>query len=311
MVDISNKTSSLRTAKASALLKCSQKTMRLIRENKLPKGNLFDTARAAGFLGGKKTAELIPHCHPLSIDNMEIDFVLLDGKDEEKQNRCAIEVTVQAKSLGRTGIEMETLTALSITCLTLYDLLKPLKDPLLEITRQRLLEKKGGKSDKHLQVQGNFTAAVLVCSDSTAQGQREDNSGKVIQELLQKYNVEVVHYVITPDEPRQIAEIVQDWVKQGVDFIFTTGGTGLGPRDNTVQTLQPLLHKQLPGVEEAMRRYGQDRTAAAMFSRSLAGSIEKTTLLALPGSSAGARESLQAVLPALFHSKRMLQGQGH
>lgn len=298
-------------AKASAFVKCSVSTFQKIKDETLPKGNLFDTARAAGFLGGKKTSDLIPHCHPVSIDGMEINFILHEGEDDKPRGRCAIEVSVEARSLGRTGIEMEALTALSITCLTLYDLLKPLKDPLLEITRMRLLEKKGGKSDKRLRVPAGLRAAILVCSDSTAKGEREDKSGKIIQAELQKHNIEIADYKITSDDPDAIVAAVKAWVSDGIDYIFTTGGTGIGPRDNSADALRPLLEKELDGIAETMRRYGQDRTPFAMFSRSLAGTIGKSTLLVLPGSSAGARESLQAVLPALFHSKRMLDGGGH
>jgi molybdenum cofactor synthesis domain-containing protein len=96
-----------------------------------------------------------------------------------------------------------------------------------------------------------------------------------------------------------------------VHFIFTTGGTGLGPRDNTVSAIKSILERDADGITEAMRTYGQMRTPMAMMSRAVAGSIKYTTIVTLPGSSDGAREGLEAILPAVFHARKMLKGGGH
>ncbi|MDH5656802.1 MAG: cyclic pyranopterin monophosphate synthase MoaC, partial [Spirochaetia bacterium] len=160
MIDITHKQISLRTASASGLVLCSRETLERIKENTLPKGDLFNIAKAAGLLASKNTHNLIPHCHPVSVDGMAITYEYRDN---------GVEILVEGKSIGRTGIEMEVLTACSIAALTIYDLLKPI-DKNLEITSLKLTGKTGGKSEAKKDIDASLTTAVLVCSDSTAQG---------------------------------------------------------------------------------------------------------------------------------------------
>jgi molybdenum cofactor biosynthesis protein MoaC len=316
MRDITHKTITLRTARAIGVLFCSADTLLLIREGRLPKGNLFDVARAAGFLGAKTVPQLLPHCHPVAIDGMEMDFEFLDVEKHGEwlgaadAARSGIVITGEARSIGRTGIEMEVLAGVSIAALEIYDMLKPV-DKQLEIGRIRLLEKKGGKSDRERYFATPPTCAVLVCSDSTAEGKREDKSGRLIRQMLEAVNASVVDYVVVPDEKGAIQQQVSQWVSKDIQFIFTTGGTGLGPRDNTVAAIKELLERDAEGIAEAMRAYGQQRTPMAMMSRGVAGSIGQTLVVTLPGSSDGARESLEAILPAVFHARKMMKGGGH
>jgi molybdenum cofactor biosynthesis protein MoaC len=316
MRDISHKQITLRTADAMGVIFCSPATIGLIRNDELPKGNLFDVARAAAFLGAKSTPQLLPHCHPVTIDGMDLQFEFLD-KDlhghllsAEVLSRTGILIKGQARSIGRTGIEMEMLMGISVAALEIYDMLKPV-DKQLEIGHIRLLEKKGGKSDRERYFATSPSCAVLVCSDSTAQGKREDNSGKIIVEMLESVRAEVKYYEIVPDEKQAIQDKIRGWVDEDIQFIFTTGGTGLGPRDNTVDAVRELLERDADGIVEAMRVYGQMRTPMAMMSRAVAGSIAETLVVTLPGSSAGARESLEAILPAVFHARKMMKGGGH
>lgn len=316
MRDISHKQITLRTAKAVGIIFCSEKSIDLINSNKLPKGNLFDVARAAGFLGAKLTPQLLPHCHPVTIDGMDFTFEFLGRKlhsdlfNDEILNRTGIVIQGEAKSIGRTGIEMETLTAVSVAALEIYDMLKPV-DTTLEIGHIKLLEKKGGKSDRSLYTESSAVCAVLVCSDSTASGEREDKSGKLICSMLETSNAKVWHYKVLPDDKDAIQKQVLEWVKEDIQFIFTTGGTGLGPRDNTVSAVKEILERDADGITEAIRSFGQMRTPLAMMSRSVAGSIGKTLIVTLPGSTNGARESLEAILPGVFHARNMLEGEGH
>lgn len=316
MRDISHKQITLRTAKAVAIIFCSEKSIDLIQSNKLPKGNLFDVARAAGFLGAKLTPQLLPHCHPVTIDGMDFTFEFLDRKlhsdllNENILNRTGILIKGEAKSIGRTGIEMETLTAVSVAALEIYDMLKPV-DTDLEIGHIKLLEKKGGKSDRNRYIEDSPICAVLVCSDSCASGEREDISGKTICSMLEQLNAKVKYFTILPDDKDKIQKQIKDWVAEDIHFIFTTGGTGLGPRDYTVSAVKEILERDADGITETMRSFGQMRTPLAMMSRSVAGSIEKTLIVTLPGSSNGVRESLEAILPAVFHARKMLDGEGH
>ena len=316
MRDITHKQISLRSATAIGVVFCSPATIELIEKNELPKGNLFDVARAAAFLGAKATPQLLPHCHPVTIDGMEVEFEILDaGKHTDFfpgyiLQRTGIVIRGEAKSIGRTGIEMEMLTGVSVAALEIYDMLKPV-DTQLEIGSIKLLEKKGGKSDRKKYFATSPVCAVLVCSDSTAGGKREDTSGKLISEMLQQVNASVKYYEVVPDEKEKIQRQIKKWVEEDVAFIFTTGGTGLGPRDNTVAAVKEILERDADGITEAIRVYGQMRTPLAMMSRAVAGSIAQTLIVTLPGSSDGARESLEAILPAVFHARKMMKGGGH
>ena len=225
-------------------------------------------------------------------------------------SRTGIVIQGEAKSIGRTGIEMETLTAVSVAALEIYDMLKPV-DANLEIGNIKLLEKKGGKSDRSRYTETSATCAVLVCSDSTAKGEREDKSGKLICNMLEISNAKVLHYKVLPDNKDEIQKQILDWVNEDIQFIFTTGGTGLGPRDNTVSAVREIIERDADGITEAIRNFGQMRTPLAMMSRSVAGSIGKTLIVTLPGSTNGAKESMQAILPGVFHARNMLEGEGH
>ena len=316
MRDITRKQITLRTARAIGIVFCSPSTIRLIESDQLPKGNLFDVARAAAFIGAKNTPQLLPHCHPVNIDGMDVQFDFLEKKvhgdyfNEDIFSRTGIVIMGEAKSIGRTGIEMEILTGISVAALEIYDMLKPV-DSDLEIGNIKLLEKKGGKSDRKKYFATAPVCAVLVCSDSTAAGTREDASGKLIKQMLEEMQASVKYYKVLPDDKVQIQQQIREWVKDDIHFIFTTGGTGLGPRDNTVAAVKEIIERDADGISEAIRSYGQMRTPLAMMSRSVAGSIAQTLVVTLPGSTDGARESLEAILPAVFHARKMMKGGGH
>jgi cyclic pyranopterin phosphate synthase len=137
MVDTSGKPESERLARASGLVRMAPATAALIRDKKLAKGDVLEVARLAGIMAAKRTGELIPLCHPLPINSVAIDFTW------EGDNLLRIEAT--AKVVGRTGVEMEALTAVSIAALTVYDMCKSV-DRVMSIERVRLEEKSGGKS---------------------------------------------------------------------------------------------------------------------------------------------------------------------
>ncbi|PZF77004.1 cyclic pyranopterin monophosphate synthase MoaC [Aestuariivirga litoralis] len=143
MVDVSGKDVTSRSATAKALVEMLPATLALILEGKAKKGDVIATARIAGIMAAKKTHELIPLCHPLMISKVTVDFA-------PDTAASTIEVTATVKVEGKTGVEMESLTACSVACLTLYDMCKAV-DRGMKITNLRLVEKAGGKS-------GHFTA---------------------------------------------------------------------------------------------------------------------------------------------------------
>ncbi|WP_010518991.1 cyclic pyranopterin monophosphate synthase MoaC [Croceivirga radicis] len=138
MVDITQKKNTYRTAIAQALVKVgSKETITAIQNGTVPKGNVFEMSRAAGFLGVKKTPDLLPDCHPLPIEHTKIDYTI-DG--------LTIEIQVMVKTYYKTGVEVEAMHGASVVALNLYDMLKPI-DKNIEISTIRLLKKTGGKSD--------------------------------------------------------------------------------------------------------------------------------------------------------------------
>lgn len=302
MVDITHKSNTLRQAVAEAtVLVSSQNTIEAIQQNKVPKGNVFEMAKTAGLFAVKRTSDMIPDCHPLPIEFAQVSYEI-DG--------LAIRITLEVKTIYKTGVEVEAMHGVSVIALTLYDMLKPI-DKGIEIQRIRLVSKKGGKSDFQDKFRKDLKAAVIVCSDTIAAGQKEDMAGKVISEKLEKYGLEICDYRVVPDEAAAIEAQFLAHCAQGTDLVIFTGGTGLSPRDITPDTIAPLLDREMPGVTEAMRSYGQDRTPFSMLSRGIAGVRNETVVLTLPGSTKGAAESMDAVFPSLLHVFRIFKGAQH
>lgn len=302
MIDVSHKSETLREASAEARVKMAKNTVLAVKEDRVPKGNVLEIARAAAVLAAKKTPELIPFCHPLPIDFVGVDYIIHENE---------IIIKTKVKSIWKTGVEMEALTAASVAALTIYDMVKPL-DKEVVIEKIFLLEKKGGKSDFSNEFSTPVKAGILVISDSTFKGEREDNSGIIIREKLKEHSVVIEEYVILPDDIEAISqEIVRLCDDRQLDIIISTGGTGLGPRDLTFEATAKILDRTIPGMAEALRIHGNKRTPYAMLSRSLAGVRGKTIIVNLPGSSRGASESMDALFPGILHGLKMVWGGGH
>ncbi len=149
---------------------------------------------------------------------------------------------------------------------------------------------------------------ILTVSDKGSRGEREDRSGPAIRQMIEAVGGEVVRAKIVPDEPPDIREALTDWSDEGLDLVLTPGGTGFSPRDWTPEATRSVIEREAPGLAEAMRRAGADRTPTAILSRAVAG-IRKTTLIVnLPGSEKAVRESLSVILPVLPHAIGILKG---
>ncbi len=302
MVDITHKTSTLRIATAQAVVKVSKpETIEAIQKGTVPKGDVLAMSKAAGLLGVKKTPDLLPDCHPLPIEYTGIDYTI-DGLE--------ITVLVTIKTIYKTGVEVEAMHGASIVALNMYDMLKPI-DKGVEIHHIKLQHKKGGKSDYRDKFRSDLKAVVIVCSDTISEGKKEDKAGKAILAKLEQCDVAIMDYIIIPDEIDHIQQKVKHYQEKGADMVIYTGGTGLSVRDVTPEALKPLLDRTIPGIEEAIRKYGQDRMPYAMLSRSVAGTIKNTLVLALPGSTNGAKESMDAIFPEVLHVFRILKGARH
>ena len=157
-----------------------------------------------------------------------------------------------------------------------------------------------------------YKAAVLTISDKCSIGEREDASGKNIIEILKARNYEVAAYEIVADDPAAIKEkLIFYCDKLKLDLILTTGGTGLGPRDFTPEAALKVIHKQVPGIAEAMRVQCLSITNRAMLSRGISGLRENTLIINLPGSVKGAQQSLNSIVDVLPHAFDMILGKIH
>lgn len=301
MVDITDKKNTLRIAKAEAILTVSKEaTIQSIRDKNVPKGDIFEMSRAAGLLGIKKTPLLLPDCHPLPIEFAGFEFEI---------SGLEIKISCTLKTIYKTGVEVEAMHGASIVALNMYDMLKPL-DKDVEICAIRLISKKGGKSER-FKLKASISGSVTVCSDTVSKGEKKDRAGKEVIKSLENWNIKVVNNFIIPDEIDEIQAQLIKQIEAKTSLIIFVGGTGLSPRDQTPEAITPFIDKRIPGMEEAIRKYGQDRTSYAALSRSVVGMAGTSLVMSLPGSTKGAVESLNAVFPEALHLFDIIKGAQH
>ena len=296
MINVGNKPDTLRTARASGRLLAPAHVVDRIRSGTVEKGDCLQIARVAGIQAAKRTDDLIPLCHPLPIHAAEVAFEILDE---------AIHIQAEAAVIGPTGVEMEAMAAVSAAALTIYDMVKMYCEPEdLAINAVKLEHKTGGKGQYSTRLRAAKSALVLVLSDTVAAGRKQDTAGQAVRGVLEGCGFTPIDYLIMADEPEPLRRRAEQALADGIDCVITVGGTGIGPRDITVDTLAPLIKTDMPGIMEAGRAFGQRRTPFAMMSRGvagLAGPQGRTLIMTLPGSRGGATETLHAVLPGLIH----------
>ncbi len=302
MVNITHKSDSLRKAIASARVKVSlPETMEAVQQRKVPKGDVLEFARAAGLLAIKKTSDLIPDCHPLPIEFAGITYAF-DGLE--------IIISVEVHTIYKTGVEVEAMHGASLVALVMYDMLKPI-DKQVEISSIRLEKKTGGKSDFRKLSGLNLQAAVVVCSDRISQGIGEDTAGKAILKKLEGMGISCSHYEVITDDLAIIQQKAKDLVAAGIPLILFTGGTGLSSRDVTPEAIAPLITREVPGIMEAARHYGQQRMPFSMLSRGVAGFVGESLVLTFPGSERAAVEYMDALFPQVLHVFSVKAGAAH
>jgi molybdenum cofactor biosynthesis protein MoaC len=293
MKDVGMKPETLRSATATTSFYAPGHCLTRIAARDTEKGDPQASGRIAGILAAKRTDELLPLCHPLPIHAAEVHFTV-------EAERVVVEAEVH--TIGPTGVEMEALTAASMAALTLYDMLKPYAEPEeLAIGDTRLLDKTGGKSHFKRTLKKPLSACVLMVSDPVADGHKPDTAGRLVAEGLEKAGFEPLNYQVLPDDQAQVREALDAVIAAGTHLIVTVGGTGIGPKDRVVETVEPLLTTPMPGLMETARAFGQRRTPYAVLSRGVSGFANNALVLTFPGSRSGAQETLAALLPSIVH----------
>ncbi len=299
--DISFKYETKRLAIAEGKIFLGKKLIQKILENEVEKGNVLEASKLAGIIGAKKTSDLLPFCHPIPIDHIEIKLEVL--KDS---------IIARAKVIGiwRTGYEMEALTAVSAALLNIYDMCKIFKEPMY-IEYIKLIDKKGGYSEYNTNLK-NYTFAVITVSDSSYEGKKKDLSGKLIKEIFENLGAKFIFYTIVPDDKEKLKQAILKAKEKGANIIITTGGTGVSFKDITPEVTAELIKKEIPGLEEALRIFGTRDTLYSLLSRAKIGFMdEKTLIINLPGKPKAVKENLEKIIYVLNHAFKMARGEGH
>lgn len=292
MVNILHKSHTLRRATAEATVKVgNSSTIDAIQSRRVPKGDVLEMAKTAGLFAVKRTSDVIPDCHPLPVEYTAFHFEI---------RGLEIHIRVDVATIYKTGVEVEAMHAVSIAALTMYDMLKPIEKSI-EISHIRLVEKTGGKSSFQKPLIKEISAVVVVCSNAITSGKKEDTAGRAVKQKIETLGATIKAYEVIPDDMNQLRTLVEKYSNEGIEIILVVGGTGLTPTDRTPETLTLLFDREVPGIAETMRSYGQQRTPHAMFSRSVAGMLNKSLIIGLPGSTQGAAESIDAIFPAVMH----------
>lgn len=321
MADVRQKRPTPRRAVAVGELVAGPVGFAALRDRTLPKGDAMLMAEVAGIQGAKQAAVLMPLCHPLNLEYVDVRCVPVPGRD-------AIRVYCEAGLEARTGVEMEALAGLNAALLTLYDLTKPV-EPALSIQGVRLLFKEGGKKGLWIHPDGmdeserahyrprgtsrldGVPVTVVTLSDRASAGAYEDLSGAEAGRALAALGAEVDR-ILLPDGVEPLAGTLAELARAKARLVLCTGGTGLGPRDLAPEALAQVGGRRVPGVPELFRMASSAHTPLAWLSRADAAIIGQDTLvILLPGSPRAVAQGMAILAPLLAHALAMAAGEGH
>jgi cyclic pyranopterin phosphate synthase len=320
MVDVADKPVTARTATARGRLRVSAAVIGLLRGAGVPKGDALGVARIAGILGAKRVPDLIPLCHPIALAGVEIDLHVADD---------AVEITAVTRTTDRTGVEMEALTAVAVAGLALHDMVKAV-DPAAVLSDVRVVEKTGGKTgvwrrdgesgQPATRVPGPVAepgrlpegarARAVAISDRAVAGTYPDRGGPLLAGLLADLGFAVDDVVLVSDDSALIVDALRTAAADGVDLVVTTGGTGFSPRDVTPEATRAVLERDASGLVETMRAADRDRVPTSVLSRGVAGTLLRTIVVNLPGSTGGIRDGVRVLAPVIGHAVAQVRGGG-
>lgn len=321
MADVRRKRVTARRAVATGELQAGPVAFEALIQRQLPKGDAMLMAEVAGIQGAKQAAALMPLCHPLNLEFVDLRCVPVP-------ERSAIRVYCEVGANARTGVEMEALAGASAALLTLYDLTKPV-EPALAIGGIRLLFKEGGKKGLWLHPEGmdeaerahyrpravarldGIAAAVITLSDRAHAGVYEDRSGPVAAEALAALGADV-RSLLLPDGVAAMSGALRALAAEGVQLAICTGGTGLGARDLAPEALAEVATRHVPGVAELFRAASSAHTPLAWLSRADAALVgDDLLVVCLPGSPRAVEQGMAILAPPLAHALAMVRGEAH
>lgn len=332
MVDVTEKAVTDRLARAEAVVRMSPATARLVRDGSGRKGEVLATARLAGTMAAKRTAELVPLAHPLPLTKIDVQATVdVDGG--------AVHLASLARTTGRTGVEIEALTAVLVAALTVYDMVKA-AERHASIEGVRVVEKRGGRHDfaaphgavgtsgvalgprdggsapsedpPHRPSPRALVVGAVHVSTSRTRGVRPDRSRAALAEFSARTGWRVGHEAMVIDDRAQVAEAIRAAARaDGVELVLTLGGTGLTDDDVTPEATRDVIDREIEGIGEALRAASREVTPLGALSRATAGSVGPVLVVNLPGSPKALGELeplLTAVLPhAVEQVRRGLQ----
>ena len=321
MADVRRKRPTLRRAVAVGELHAGPVGFAALAGKTLPKGDALAMAEVAGLQGAKNAAQLMPLCHPLSLEYVDVRCVPVP-------ERHAIRVYCETSLTAKTGVEMEALAGASAALLTLYDLTKPV-EPALTIEAVRLLFKEGGKKGLWVHTAGmsdderthyrpqsdprldGESVAVITLSDRAAAGVYEDKSGALLEQRLQAMGADVSRQLLA-DGIEPLASVLREEATCGTPLVLCTGGTGFGPRDLAPEALAQVATRPVPGLAELFRSASSAHTPLAWLSRNTCALVgDNTLVLLLPGSPKAVAQGMDLLGPLLPHALAMMRGLPH
>ncbi len=291
MVDVISGYNIKRTAFGRAIVKLTKiEALKALLDNFNDRENVLEIAKAAGLFALKRTGLSVTNC-----DKIPIEFTSVNYRISE----MSINIDVELRAIYKDTIEFAAMHGAAVTALTIYNRVKP-SDERVTITSISGKEVINEMIDFKRIYSTDIKAAVIICSDSIQSGNKRDKAGRVIVETLERHRVRVTDYSIIADDISDIRRKIVYYYDLGNDIIILSGGTGLSPRDVTPEAIAPLFDRDIPGIMESARSYGQERTPYSMLSRGISGMMGNTLILAIPGSTKGAAETMDVLFPSVL-----------
>jgi molybdenum cofactor synthesis domain-containing protein len=250
-------------------------------------------ARVVGLLAARRAGESLPRTAVVELDEIDVTF---DWDDD------TLVIEADLSGFSRQSLGSRALACALNTALAVVDAFPDRADSM-SIAGACVTKIRGG-SQRQYDFEPPVRAAILTVSDAVAGGHKDDRAGRAVETAvgrLAEHGVELEAHRVVGDDAEAISETVMAWRDDGVDLVLTVGGTGLVYTDSTVEAIEPLLDKPIPGLMEALRDYGLEQTPLAFVSRGIAGLAGDTLVVTLPGSTGGAREATEAIFPAVLH----------